>query len=147
MKIIILIILAALIIVKSPQQELPLCNIATAKQAFAPRIFAETTIDGKEQPVYVTRFLHNKIGIYASEISRCYFNSLDLNFINNSTGAVGLLSLLFFVYKITVKKYYSILAIFLVLPTLPFFGMPFFILIFFYKIFAIIGLVFLLQKK
>lgn len=146
MKILLILIFGLIIIVKSGG-ELPVCNLATAKQALPPVIFAETTIDGSNQPVLVTRFLHNKIGIYTSQFARCYFNALDLNFINHAIGIIGLISLLFFLFRATVKKYYAPLIVFLGFPILPFFNAPLFALIFAYKIFAIIGLVFLLKNR
>lgn len=154
MKKILVLVFAAIIIAKSPTQELPICNLQIVKLAFTPIIFEQTTIDGLAQPVLLTRFLHNKVGIYSSEIARCYLAALDPNFINNSTSIVGLLSLLFFLYKAASKiysqksfAYAPLLAIFLISPLLPFFSAPTTVLIITYKIFAIIGLLFWLKRR
>lgn len=147
MKKILVLVFAAIIIAKSPTQELPICNLQTVKLAFAPVIFEQTTIDGSAQPVLLTRFLHNKVGIYSSAIARCYLAALDPNFINNSTSIVGLLSLLFFLYKAASKIYYPLLTIFLISPLLSFFNAPTIVLIIIYKIFAIIGLLFWLKRR
>ena len=147
MKILLFVLLSAVIILKISPTPLPICNIATVKQALPPVIFYETTIDGSNQPVLVTRFLHNKIGIYGSETTKCYFNALDFIFINNSTSIVGLLGILLFTYKSAIKKYYWLLVIFLFLPLLPFFTNSDKILILAYKIFAIIGLAFVFFKR
>lgn len=140
MKILLFTLLSLLVTLKAPGDPLPLCNIATVKQALPPVIFFETTIDGLNQPVLVTRFLHNKLGIYGSESTKCYFNALDFIFINNSIGIVGLIGLLIFAYKSAIKKYYWLLVIFSLMPLLPFFTNSDKILILAYKIFAIIGL-------
>lgn len=140
MKILLFTLLSLLVILKAPGDPLPLCNIATVKQALPPVIFFETTIDGLNQPVLVTRFLHNKLGIYGSESTKCYFNALDFNYISSSIGLIGLASLMIFVYKTAIKKYYWLLAPFFLLPLIPFFTNSQTILILTYKIFAIIGL-------
>ena len=125
---------------------LPTCNLATAKQAIAPRIFAEQTIDGSRQPPLVTRFLHNKLGIFASEFGRCYFNALDPNFIYRSVGTLGLFFWTYFVYQIAIKNLWPGALVFLILPLLPFFSLPVIITVYINKIFAIIGLAFLIQR-
>lgn len=125
---------------------LPICNLATAKQAIPPRIFAEQTIDGPQQPPLVTRFLHNKLGIFASEFSRCYFNALDPNFIHRSVGIPGLFFWTYFIYQIAIKKLWPGIFVFLILPVLPFFNLPLMIIVYINKIFAIIGLSFLIKR-
>lgn len=125
---------------------LPICNLATAKQAIAPRIFTEQTIDGPGQPPLVTRFLHNKLGIFASEFGRCYFNALDPNFIYRSVGIAGLFFWTYFIYQIAIKKLWPGIFAFLILPLLPFFSLPVIITVYINKIFAIIGLSFLIKR-
>ncbi|MDO8487455.1 MAG: hypothetical protein Q7S45_04125 [Candidatus Curtissbacteria bacterium] len=125
---------------------LPICNLDTAKQAIPPRIFAEQTIDGRDQNITLTRFLHNKIGIYASEFSRCYANVFDPNFIYHTVGIVGIITWLYFVYQIIQRKYYFLLIVLLALPLLPFLKFSLLPILFAYKLFAIIGLGFLLSK-
>lgn len=126
---------------------MPSCNVSTAKQAIAPRIFAEQTIDGPRQPPLVTRFLHNKLGIFASEFGRCYFNALDPNFIYKSVGILGLFFWTYFIYQIAIKKLWPGILVFLTLPLLPFFSLPIIITVYVNKIFAIIGLIILIKQK
>ena len=145
-KLLTLIALSSLIVVTSGNWDLPVCNLTTAKQAIAPRIFAEQTIDGLNQPILLTRFLHNKFGILGSEFARCYFYSLDPNFIYHSIG-VGIVFWLYFFYFSATRKLYIPISFFLIIPALPFFGLPAVIVSYAHKIFAIIGLAFFLFKK
>ena len=144
-KVAILLLLSILIITRT-EMNLPICNIQTAKQAIPPRIFAEQTIDGSDQPIAFTRFIHNKYGILGSEFSRCYFNALDPNFIYH-TLSIGLLPYLFFIYTALEKKLLLPSIVFLIFPSLPIFNIPTIIVSYAYKIFAIIGLAILLFKK
>lgn len=146
MKIFLLIIFSITIILAKANTGLPVCNLDTAKQAIPPRIFAEQTIDGRDQSVLLTRFLHNKIGIYASEFNRCYFGVFDLNFIYHTVGIVGIITWLYFVYQIIQKKFYFLLFILLALPLLPFLKFSLLPIFAAYKLFAIIGLAFLVSK-
>lgn len=146
MKIFLLLFFALFLFTKATPQ-LPPCNFRTAAQAIPPRIFAETTIDGRDQHVLLTRFLHNKLGIYLSEFSRCYFASLDPNFIIKSVGLIGLVSWLYFFYKILIKKSYVLIIIFLLIPFLPFLTVPIIIVAFIYKLFAIMGFAYFIIKK
>ncbi len=141
-----LIIISAVIILAAKATALPPCNTDTAKQALPPRIFAEQTIDGSGQNILVTRFFHNKLGILSSEFSRCYFNVLDFNFLIKALSVIGLIGYLSFVYHILVNKKYYLIAIFILLPIIPFLKLPFAISLIVYKIFAIIGLLFLIRK-
>lgn len=145
-KIIILAIITSAILATKGNLDLPICNFTTAKQAIAPRIFAEQTIDGSSQPIVMTRFLHNKFGILGSEFTRCYFYSFDPNFIYHSTG-IGIIFWLYFFYASAIKKLIIPLSFFLIIPALPFFGLPIVIVSYTHKIFAIIGLAFYLYKK
>lgn len=145
MKIIFLIIFSIAILIKTPPQ-LPVCNLFTAKQALPPKIFAQQTIDGPAQPVVITRFFHNKVGIFASEFAYCYLSALDLNFIAGSTSLIGLISFLYFLYQIAIKKIWLAAAIFLFFPLLPFFDFSSLIVSYAYKVFAIIGLLLALYK-
>lgn len=145
MKTIFAILVAILIITKtapSPDR----CDRITAAGAVPVRIFAETTIDGRDQVILVTRFFHNKLGIYTSEFARCYFGNLDLNFIKNSTSIFGLFAIMFFVFRAITRKYYALLAVFLASAILPFLTASTTILIAIYKIFAIIGLLLWLRE-
>lgn len=141
-----LIIISAAVILTAKAPALPPCNTDTAKQALPPRIFAEQTIDGIGQNIFVTRFFHNKLGILSSELSRCYFNVLDFNFLINALSPIGLIGYLSFVYHILVNKKYHFITIFILLPIIPFLKLPFAISLLVCKIFAIIGLSFLIRK-
>ncbi|OGD93653.1 hypothetical protein A2697_01555 [Candidatus Curtissbacteria bacterium RIFCSPHIGHO2_01_FULL_41_44] len=142
-----LILIFSIIIISKTGWDLPICNIETATLAITPRIFAEQTIDGQNQPVLVTRILHNKAGIFAQEAGRCYFNTLDPNFIASSTTLLGLIFWLYFVYRILIGRIWHLTAIFLLLPVLPFFNLASLIVVYTNKLFAIIGLIFLLVKS
>lgn len=146
MRIILISILSLLIILKSGWQ-LPICNLATAKNALPPRIFAEQTIDGQNQNVIITRIFHNKIGIFLSEFERCYFNVLDPTFIHNSTGIFGIFPWLFFTYQILKRKMILPIGIFIIIPIMPFLYLPTSLIAYAHKIFAIIGVVIFAFKR
>ena len=138
-------ILISLVILFKTGWQLPLCNFKTAKQALVPRIFAETTIDGPNQPVLLTRFLHNKLGIFINESARCYFNVLDLNFVESSTTLIGLLFWLYFIYQITIRKYWVLIVVFLITPIVSYLTVLSALAAIVHKIFAIIGLAWYLK--
>lgn len=146
MKIALLIILAVTVLLTAGPS-LPICNLQTATQALSVRIFAEQTIDGQNQPILLTRFVHNKLGIYTSELSRCYFNALDPNFIYQAVGIFGLFGFLYFIYTSFDRKKIYLITLFLVIPALPIFYPSTFTVNIVYKIFAIMGLSLLLIKK
>lgn len=122
------------------------CDIITAKLALPVRIFAETTIDGPNQPPLVTRFFHNKVTILGNELARCYFNFFDPNFIAQSASLPGLLPWLYFAYRLAaiIPKYPPVAAI-LLIPVVPILG-QFAQVAYFHKVFAIIGLVLWAKK-
>lgn len=140
MKYLIILAVSILIVAKNvPATER--CDQQTAKTALPVRIFAETTIDGRDQPVLVTRFFHNKVTIMASELARCYFNFFDPNFIVASISLLGLLPWLYFAYRIAlyIPRYPAVWILFAI-PVLPILA-PSFQVAYFHKVFAIIGLV------
>ena len=134
-----IVVLIFILLANIPQRDR--CDITTAKLALPPRIFAETTIDGPDQPVIVTRFFHNKATILGSELARCYFNFFDPNFIAASVSLPGLLPWLYFAYRIAiVTPKYPLFATLLLIPALPIF-ITFPQVAYIHKVFAIIGLV------
>lgn len=143
----VIVILFAIFLLSKAFSPLPICNSMTAKQALPPRIFAETTIDGRDQSIIITRFLHNKVGILLSEFGRCYLNVFDPNFIVSTVGFVGLLMWLYFVFKILEEKRLWVIVLVLIVPIIPFISLPTQIAAYFYKIFAMIGLLFFLKNK
>lgn len=121
MKIIIFLLVVTTIIFKqAPKWQV--CDIYAAQRAVTPRIFFEKTIDGKNQPVYITRFFHNKIGIFVSEVAKCYFRAIEPNTIYLSSGFFGLIFEIYFLYKLASWKKWFALSIFLILPFFPFFN-------------------------
>ncbi|MBI3282574.1 hypothetical protein HYZ70_00685 [Candidatus Curtissbacteria bacterium] len=117
------------------------CDIVTARLALPVRIFAETTIDGRDQPVAVTRFFHNKVTIITNELARCYLNFFDPNLIAQSASLPGLLPWLYFAYRVAIlTPRYPQLAALLLIPVLPIMT-SFPQVAYFHKLFAIIGLV------
>lgn len=121
------------------QFELPKCNTQTAVLALKPRIFQQTTIDGIGQNTLLTRYFHNKVGILGSEFGKCYFNFFDPVIISKNTLYFGLFPWLFLFFKLLTLKKWKILIPVLLAPILPFFNFPFPV-VYFHKIFAIIGL-------
>lgn len=144
MKIVIFVLIFLLIVFTSTFTQID-CNIKTAKQALPPRIFYEQTIDGPNQPVVLTRFIHNKIGIFGSEFGKCYLENFGLDFVYKNIGLLGLIFWLFFVYKVMSRPKYPALFCLLVLPLFSFFGLSGYILFYSYMLFAIIGLVLVLK--
>lgn len=140
MKILILLLSVSLIWSK-PQALSPVCNIDTAKQAVPPRLFAEITLDSNTQSTLVTRFLHNKAGIFLSEFQRCYFQSLDLNYLNEILGVLGILGYLYFIYRSFISKRITLIMLILMLPAVPFFNQPQVIIVVFDKLFASVGII------
>ena len=146
MRVVLFSFLTLIILLKSPWQS-PICNFATAKNAIAPRIFAEQTIDGPDQNVLITRILHNKAGIFLSEFGRCYFNVIDPSFIYQSTGIFGVAASFYLMYRIIKKLAWPQIAIITIIPALLFFYTPMALIAFTHKLFAIIGLVFLILQE
>jgi len=140
MKIIVL-LLSLFIIWFRPPTYPPVCNIVTAKQAIPPRLFAEITIDSNTQNTKVTRFFHNKAGIFLSEFQRCYFQSFDLNYLNELLGPPGTLGYLYFIYRSFISKRITLIMLLLLLPAVPFFKQPQIIILIFDKLFASIGII------
>lgn len=141
MKIFLILIITIFWILK-PQPLIENCSIKTVKQVLPPVIWFEQTIDGKNQSIWVTRFLHNKVGIAGSQYAKCYFNSLDPQNAYKSVGLLGLAFWLYFIYFVSTKKVWPLILIFLLVPLIP----PLFnngqSIAILYKIFAIIGLLF-----
>lgn len=119
MKYILIFIFAIYLIFKSIPQ-LKVCNINAAKMAIPPRIFFDSTIDGRAQHVLVTRFFHNKIGIFSNELGRCYFGTIEPYYLFNALGFIGLAAWLFAMFEFTLSKRWKILVIILLLPLIPF---------------------------
>ena len=140
MKLLLILLICTIIILKTPEQTVD-CNLDTIKQAMPVRIFSESKIDGSKQSVIVTRFLHNKVGIFLSEFSKCYFGILDPRFIFDSTSIFGLVFLVYFFYKMISFKIFPLILSVLVIPIISIFKLPLIIAIVSFKIFAIIGLV------
>lgn len=140
MKIVLFLILTVMIILVKSTSTLPPCSMALVKQDFIPVSFEQISIDGSLQKPLVTRFLHNKLGIYGQEISACYFNATEGEFLFKNIGAIGTIFFLAFYYKLIVKKRWIFLLLALIVPILPFVGLSQPVLIIVYKIFAIIGL-------
>lgn len=117
------------------------CNLTTAQTALPVRIFSETTIDGRDQPVLVTRFFHNKVTILGNELGRCYFNFFDPNVIVASASLLGLFPWLYFAYRIAIAiPRYPLLAALFIIPALPII-VTLTQVAYLHKVFAIIGLV------
>lgn len=117
------------------------CDLITAKIALPARTFAESTIDGRDQPVLITRFFHNKVTIIASELGRCYFNFFDPNLIVASASILGLFPWLYFAYRIAIfMPRYPPTVLLFIIPALPLF-VTFPQVAYLHKVFAIIGLV------
>ncbi len=146
MKLIALIILSVIVILKTAPVIEP-CNFQTVKQDIPPTSFEQITLDGNTQNTYVTRFFHNKFGIFANESAMCYFKVLDPVFIFESTTLIGLVGIAAYIATSVKRKYWFLVAILLLVPFLPFFGINLTYLINIYKFFAIIGLVFLFKLK
>ncbi len=146
MKLIIFII-AAFFIIAHPFKKLEQCNLSQALQAIPPRIFAETHADGSQQNPLITRFIHNKLGIFLSELSRCYLYVLDPAIIYSSTGIIGTTAWGYLIYlSITTKKRLLLLLIFS-FPLFPFLNIFQGITTYIHKLFALIGLLYFLSKK
>ena len=146
MKIIALIALSLLIILL-PKLSFIKCDIDTASLAIPPRIWSQQALDSRMQPTIITRFLHNKPGIFFSELSRCYFNFFDPSLIFHSVGLRGVFFWIFFMTNISFSKKWPIILIVLMVPILSFFKLLQFPLQFFNKIYAFLGLWLFLFKR
>ena len=123
------------------------CGIRSAQQAIIPIVWFEQTIDGPGQSPIITRFFHNKIGIFASQMTKCYFDRISPEFIFDSVGIFGLMFIFYLIYNLSTKKRWPILTIITIFSFLPvlstnFSTSKFFVdfLAYFYKLLAIIGL-------
>ena len=119
---------------------LPDCRRQNASLAIAPRIHYEQSIDGKNQPIEITRFFHNKIGVFGNELANCYFDVLSPVLMFQITGIFGLLSILFLLYFLANNKNYLGLSIIFLIPFLYFLNFYQTLLPFIYKGIAFFGL-------
>ena len=146
MKIIIFLFLAITIIFQQAPKW-PVCDIYAAQRAVKPRIFFEKAIDGKNQPVFITRFFHNKIGIFASEVAKCYFKVIEPNAMYAGAGIFGVIFEIYLAYKLVLWKKWYILIILLLLPFAPFFNIFENQIYYMHKLFALFGLAVFAIKK
>ena len=147
MKIFVIFLITFFIILKSGVQ-MEECNIRTSTQIIPPKIWYEQAIDGKEQSILFTRFLHNKVGMFVNEISNCYLQILNPVFIFQTAGTFGVFFWFYFAYRAILKNQKMIILILLILPSIPiassndqnyFFGINFVSNL--YKLIAFFGLV------
>ena len=147
MKITIAILISAIILLRSIPT-LAECNLRTVNQVIPPRIFAETTVDGKDQAILLTRFLHNKPGIFLWEFSKCYLAFFEPNFIYQSVGLLGMISWFYLLFSLIKNNKWQPLLLLLALPILPFLGIFSTFSAYLHKVFAIIAIaVFIKSKK
>ncbi len=142
-----LLILTAIFIIAAKPFILPQCNLTTINQAIEVQIFAQQTIDGRNQPVLITRFLHNKAGIYASETAKCYFSVLDLSFLSKNLSLIGLVSFLYLSFLLAKKGNMFYTLMFLLIPILPIFKIPETVVIYTYKGLTSIGVILFALKN
>lgn len=146
MKIIIFFIISILVAVKNPV--LPdFCNVDTAKGAIPPRIHFEQTVDGRSQNIFITRFIHNKVGIFVNEFGLCYLAIIDLNYLAASLGLVGMFFWLYLFYRSVLNKNWKILALIALVPLFAFFNYLPAVVPWGYKIMSIGGLALFLKKS
>ena len=112
--------IAIYFIINTPFNVVDPCNLDTAKMATEARRWEQISFDGKRQNVLATRFLHNKVGVFLSEFSKCYFRVYDFNMIAGLASIVGLAFWLYFVYKIFTTRNYLLTSAFILMPVLPF---------------------------
>jgi len=146
MKLLLISIFVFFILIK-PIPKLDPCNIQTAKQAIPPRIHFEQTIDGSRQRAIITRILHNKVGIFTSEVGKCYFYVFDPVLIFKSAGTMGFIFWVYGGYQIIVRKRWLFIWLLIILPIFPFFNFFTNQVPYIHKIFAIMGLIFWLRKS
>lgn len=146
MKIFLLLVISAFIILKVGWN-VDECGIRSSLQAVVPVVWYEQTIDGSNQNPLITRFFHNKIGIFVSQMARCYFNRIGPEFIFDSVGIFGLMFIFYLICNLSTKKRWPILTVIAVFSLLPVLSINFptsklFVdfLAYFYKLLAIIGL-------
>ena len=147
MKIIFIFLIAFFIIIKS-EVAIQECNIRTSTQIIPPKIWYEQAIDGSSQNRLLTRFLHNKAGIFTNALSGCYLDFVSPVFIYQSVGFLGVFFWFYFAYQAAVRNQRMIILILLMLPLIPvasvnaqvyFFGTGFVSIIF--KLIAFLGLI------
>lgn len=124
------------------------CNIRTSLQILPPKIWYEQAIDGSSQNRLLTRFLHNKAGIFINALSGCYLNFLSPVFIYQAAGFFGVFFWLYFAYRSVVQNQRMIILILFMLPLIPvasvnapvyFFGLSLLAIVF--KLVAFLGLI------
>lgn len=142
----ILIIIFTFFIIYVPSHKLETCNIDTASNAISPILFYEQTIDGSGQNVLITRFLHNKVGIFTSQIAKCYLEYFNPVNVFLSTGIYGLMFLLYFAYKVFSQRLVLLGAVLLFPPILLILiNLPYLTSIY-YKLVSILGVVIYFKK-
>ena len=146
MRKIILVVIIILIAAKVPTAQ-ERCNVDTAFQALPPRIFFESKIDGPLQNVTVTRFFHNKVGIFMSELGRCYFNAIDPTYLLNSTTIFGLIFWFWALFYLVERKRFFIILLLLAVPLIAFFKLNLPIILIANKVLAAFGALTLMYKN
>ena len=138
--------LSLIFVIISPIENLQTCDVNTGKIAVAPLIFNETHEDAG-QNVYLTRAVHNKLGVFSNQLFHCYFYYLDWQTIFKTTGFVALIFLIYLLVKSAAKNNFIYGVLFLIYPLIPITNFPILSVAYFYKLFAIIGLVYFLKHK
>ena len=143
----IFVLLLITIFKNSPNWIFERCDRITAMQSVAPIIWYEQTIDGQNQRHYLTRFLHNKPGVYMSHVGKCYFQAIDPFLLYKNLGIFGLTAFYYVFYFFLREKKHYFLTFALVLPILPFFAFPTNIQLLLYKVTATIGLALIVKLR
>lgn len=146
-KYLIFVLLVITIFKNSPNWVFERCDRITASLSVAPIIWYEQTIDGQKQRHYLTRFLHNKPGVYMSHVGKCYFQAIDPFLLYKNLGIVGLAAFFYIFYFFLREKKHYFLTLALVLPILPFFAFPVNAQIFIYKVLSSIGIALMLKLR
>lgn len=123
------------------------CDYQIATNAIAPVIWYEQTTDGVNQPHFITRFLHNKPGVYMSQFSKCYFQAMDPYLLYKTIGIGGFMSVLYLIYCFIDRRKYIQLAIIFLLPIFPFIKISLILQILIYKVLALVGLYYFLKNE
>lgn len=146
MKIAITMLFAIFLILKPISTPSNKCNINTIFQAMPPVIWYEQTIDGKDQPPTLTRFIHNKLNIFSSQMAKCYAYRLDPVDIYRSLGILGLFFWVYFAWAMSQYLNKPLIFAFLLTPFITIFIPDPRIMGYSYKIFASIGFWYFLKR-
>jgi hypothetical protein len=94
------------------------CTIAWISQDLPHQVWEAQAADGMGAYTWLTRFLHNKIMFWGSNLARCYVSYLSPDYIAKKFTLVGLAVFLVTIWWLVSRKKYKWLALIFLIPAI-----------------------------